>query len=1149
MAMERVLTKIFKSNFLSILFLSSVFISFASARNLYVYPQGKQQSNSISTGTRETAQMNFSGTPNVQYPNLQAAIDDSVDGDTIFLARGVWKGDGNRDLDFKGKKITVSGLRPEDSNYVAATIIDCEGTESYPHRGFYFHTKEDSNSVVCGITIKNGYYSSASGIYCGSSAPYIHHCLFINNKSNYSRDNGSTIYYYITVKKKLIIESCKFSDNSGGSAVYISGYGCIVDFSINDCEINNTTGSFSYLGAGGIYCFNSNGEISNCRIEKNQYYGIISASSTVNITDCLIRGNGTAGTTSAGISDGGRSTINVKNSSIIGNIGIGINGSSYLNVNNCFIGYNLGNGVNNSTKILDSKIIGNSGVGINNPLIVNNCIVAKNKKQGIYYPYYIVSNCTVIDNNSCGIQVAQGSAYITNCIIRYNYGDQIKGVTSSTKITYTNSYKNDTSVGYPSNIPYTGIGNIDKEPNFVSEKDYHLLTGSGCIDAGTNDVKYYTTSGIYPVIEPNDIDGSARIIDGDSNGTATADIGAYEYNTNQPVTAVWADRIVCLKNDCNGVKGKIYVKNAGVGTLNYEITSDEKWLTIDNPSGASGGEVQEINVSINPDSLELGNYYCRVKVYSNEAVNKVAECWLCVHIGTLWTVPTDVNTIQAAINAAKNFDYIRVMDGNYTGDGNRNINFNGKNIVLYSESGNPDNCIINCNKMDGLKLITREDEAVIDGFTISNAHYGITCDVCSVPEIKNCRFNYCYYGIYLDRYSSAKIENCNFKCYGIYSLNCNKILLMDSHFPRPTFYGLGLTGQKFEAERCDFESAIGCSMKNTIINNCQIHDTAYQGIFISSTGKFIMSNCSLKNIPGSIREYAALKISNVGQGTISNCRINSERKSCTAIYITSSASAKDISIQNSLLAGNDTVCYLTSSTTNNVKFENCTITENRTYVLSGSGRNTVSFKNCIIWDANIVSPSTSGPVIPNITYCDVKGGWAGVGNINVEPDFVQPGYWDPNGTPADANDDFWVEGDYHLKSQGWRWNSDANDWTYDNVTSRCIDAGSPGYPLRDELLSVPQDPYNEFGENLRIDMGYYGGTSEASIPPYRWALVSDMDNSGRVNMADFGYFGGLFGMQGSKLDSDFNRDGVVDIEDLALLANDWLKVTSWAGRR
>jgi hypothetical protein len=39
--------------------------------------------------------------------NIQAAIDDANDGDTIIVADGTYTGLGNRDIDFKGKAIIV----------------------------------------------------------------------------------------------------------------------------------------------------------------------------------------------------------------------------------------------------------------------------------------------------------------------------------------------------------------------------------------------------------------------------------------------------------------------------------------------------------------------------------------------------------------------------------------------------------------------------------------------------------------------------------------------------------------------------------------------------------------------------------------------------------------------------------------------------------------------------------------------------------------------------------------------------------------------------------------------------------------------------------------------------------------------------------
>lgn len=48
----------------------------------------------------------------------------------------------NYDMDFKGKAITVRSTDPNDPSIVAATIIDCEGTEAGNHRGFNFVSGE-----------------------------------------------------------------------------------------------------------------------------------------------------------------------------------------------------------------------------------------------------------------------------------------------------------------------------------------------------------------------------------------------------------------------------------------------------------------------------------------------------------------------------------------------------------------------------------------------------------------------------------------------------------------------------------------------------------------------------------------------------------------------------------------------------------------------------------------------------------------------------------------------------------------------------------------------------------------------------------------------------------------------------------------------
>jgi parallel beta-helix repeat protein len=221
--------------------------------------------------------------------------------------------------------------------------------------------------------------------------------------------------------------------------------------------------------------------------------------------------------------------------------------------------------------------------------------------------------------------------------------------------------------------------------------------------------------------------------------------------------------------------------------------------------------------------------------------------------------------------------------------------------------------------------------------------------------------------------------------------------------------------------------------------------------------------------------------------------------------------------------------------------------------------------NCILWGntasgGNEIALSNSSTI--DVSYCDVKGQEGGIyndgslmvwaDNIEADPCFVEPGKWvdvnDPNIVvePNDPNA-VWVDGDYHLKSEGWRWDAIANPprWGYDYVTSRCIDAGNPGSPLREELLTIPEDPPNDFGQNLRINMGAYGGTAKASLPPYDWALLGDLTNDGIVDFEDFAYQAEDWRQSQSEQPGDLNRNGLIDFADLFLLTENWLKTTSW----
>jgi hypothetical protein len=109
-------------------------------------------------------------------------------------------------------------------------------------------------------------------------------------------------------------------------------------------------------------------------------------------------------------------------------------------------------------------------------------------------------------------------------------------------------------------------------------------------------------------------------------------------------------------------------------------------------------------------------------------------------------VPAEFPTIQAAIDAAVPNDTVLVTPGIYSGPGNKDLEFFGKDLVLLSETG-PDETAIDCEG-DGRGIIFRGGEtpaAVIDGFTITNGFLpegrngaGIACTADSSPTIRNC---------------------------------------------------------------------------------------------------------------------------------------------------------------------------------------------------------------------------------------------------------------------------------------------------------------------------------------------------------------------------------------------------------------------------
>ena len=189
----------------------------------------------------------------------------------------------------------------------------------------------------------------------------------------------------------------------------------------------------------------------------------------------------------------------------------------------------------------------------------------------------------------------------------------------------------------------------------------------------------------------------------------------------------------------------------------------------------------------------------------------------------------------------------------------------------------------------------------------------------------------------------------------------------------------------------------------------------------------------------------------------------------------------------------------------------------------------VKLANCILWDDGNEIWNNDNSII-EITYSDVYGGFPGTGNIDADPLFADPGYWDPNGTSDDPNDDVWIDGDYHLKSEFGRWDREGRSWVLDDVTSPCIDAGDPDSGSGGEL----------WPHGGRINMGAYGGTAEASMSLSMVGNIADFGKDDAVDRMDVLILADGWLSADAPLAEDANRDGLVNFFDFRVLADNWL---------
>lgn len=122
-------------------------------------------------------------------------------------------------------------------------------------------------------------------------------------------------------------------------------------------------------------------------------------------------------------------------------------------------------------------------------------------------------------------------------------------------------------------------------------------------------------------------------------------------------------------------------------------------------------------------------------------------------------------TIQLALSSLTGEHVVELANGRFTGEGNRDIFFQGEPITLQSQSGDPDSCIIDCaggvgNNHFGISFNRAESpQTRLEGITIANGHMSgtyyqgghggaIRCKSGAAPTIENCVFRDNWVGEY-----------------------------------------------------------------------------------------------------------------------------------------------------------------------------------------------------------------------------------------------------------------------------------------------------------------------------------------------------------------------------------------------------------------